>query len=141
MSMLSSDFEKGLELLMEILERPSFDDEEIEKVRVQLLAAIKNFWDTPSSFANQLIKQELYKDHPFSKNSLGSKETVEAITRDDIVDLYATFITPDGAKLAIVGDLKKYDVKSILEKTLGKWRGKQLLKLNFLNLKKEKLRK
>lgn len=50
-SMLSADFEKGLELLKEILLHPRFDEKEIEKIRHQLLVNLKNFWDEPKAFA------------------------------------------------------------------------------------------
>lgn len=123
LTMLSSDLEKGLELVQEIVERASFDNDEIEKVRTQLLIDVKNFWDEPKSFSGQLIKEQIYKGHPYSKNGLGTQESLSRITRDQLVDLYKKFITPSGAKIALVGDISDYNVVQVLEKTLGKWKG------------------
>lgn len=123
MSMLSSDLEKGLELLEEIVSRANFPENEIEKVRHQISADIKNFWDEPGSFAGQLIREKIYKGHPYSVNVLGTQESVEKITRDDLQNFYKKYVSPQGAKLSIVGDLKEYDLKSVLNKTIAKWQG------------------
>jgi predicted Zn-dependent peptidase len=37
-----------------------------EKIREQVLADIKSFWDEPSSFAGQLVRNIIYKGHPYS---------------------------------------------------------------------------
>jgi zinc protease len=131
MSMLSADFEKGLELLLEVLTQATFNDAEIEKVRVQLLADLKNFWDDPSAFSGQLIKEVIYREHPYSKNNRGTQETITAIQREDLVDLYTKFITPAGATLAIVGDLKGYNVPAVVQKVLGAWQGQDVETITF----------
>jgi zinc protease len=135
MSMLSSDFEKGLELLEEILARPSFSELEIEKVRQQLIADVKNFWDEPSSFAGQLIRENVYKDHPYGKNLLGTKESIEKISRKDIIDFYKKMISPVGARIAIVGDLQDYDMQRVLESSIGQWRGQEVKTIEFSPLR------
>lgn len=134
MSMLSSDLEKGLSLLHEVLTRAVFDENEIEKVREQIVAEIKNFWDEPKSFAGQVVREHIYKNHPYSKNMLGTLESVASIKRDDLVNFYKKYISPAGAKIAIVGDLDDYDVKSMLEKTLGKWQGPTVEDVEFPQL-------
>lgn len=133
-SMLSSDLPKGLELLQEILERATFPEEEIEKVRHQIISEIKNFWDDPATFAGQLIRENLYKGHPYSKNILGNLESIKNITRDDLVAFYKKYISPDQAKIAIVGDLKNYDLKKVLENSLAKWQGPKVEAIEFPKL-------
>lgn len=134
MSMLSSDLEKGLELLEEILARPTFPDDEVEKVREQLVADVKNFWDEPSSFAGQLLRQNIYKGHPYGKNLLGTEASINKITRKDLVDFYKKNISPMGAKIAIVGDLGDYNLKSVLENSIGKWHGSTVKTVEFTPL-------
>jgi len=136
MSMTSDDFEKGLELLEEVVTRAKFDKKEIEKVRAQLLADIKNFWDEPKSFAGQVLRETIYKGHPYSKDALGKEDVISNIKRTDLVDFYKRFISPDGAKIAIVGDLKKKNVKEALAKTLGAWQGQKVAATVFTELKR-----
>lgn len=136
MSMMSDDFEKGLELLQEVVSQATFDKKEIEKVRAQLLADIKNFWDEPKSFSGQVLRESIYKGHPYSKNTLGKAEVISNIKRADLVEFYRRFISPEGAKIAIVGDLRKKNVQEILEKTLGAWQGPTVEPVVFPELKR-----
>jgi zinc protease len=135
MSMLSDDFEKGLELLQEILDNATFDKKAMEKVRAQMLADLTSFWDEPKAFMNQLVRQEIYKGHPYAKNSMGTKEAIESITRDDLMQFYKKYIRPDGAKIAIVGDIKKYNIKDVLKRSLGKWHGEPVEDMVYPPLK------
>lgn len=135
MSMLSEDLEKGLELLEEILDNAIFDKKAIEKVRAQILADIKGFWDNPQMFAGQLVREEIYKGHPYAKNSLGTKESIESITREDLINFYKKYVRPDGAKIAIVGDIKKYNLKDVFKHTLGKWHGAAVEEMQFPAIK------
>ena len=138
MRMLSEDLPKGLELLEEVLSRPAFEKKEIEKVRKQVLADIKSFWDDPGSIAGQLTKEAIYKDHPYRKNMLGTKESISKIKKKDLKAFHKKYISPYGAKLAIVGDLSGYDLKKVLEDKLAKWKGAAVEEVIFPEVFKAK---
>jgi zinc protease len=123
LKMLHDDFEFGLELLKEIVTNATFPEDEIEKVRDQLLSSVKQFWDDPRSFAGQLIREKIYKGHPYSKRSLGTKESIESISREDLINFYKKYISPYGAHIAIVGDLHGYKLNEVLEAAIGDWQG------------------
>jgi zinc protease len=123
LSMLKDDFAYGLGLLREILERATFNAESIEKVREQICSDIKSFWDEPSSFVGQLVRNVIYKGHPYSKDVQGCRDSVMSITRDDIVRCYKKCITPDGMRIAVVGDLEGIDVERRIVDALGSWHG------------------
>jgi len=134
MSMPEEEFAKGLELLNEVLTNETFDEEQIEKIRAQMLTAIKNFWDEPKIFSGQLIKNEIYKKHPYSKNPLGTAESIATMTRDDLMSYYKKYVTPHDTKMAIVGELNGYDVHKIVNKELGKWSGPPVQNISFPEL-------
>jgi zinc protease len=134
MKMLASDFEFGLGLLKEVLTKATFPEEQIEKVRDQLLTDIKQYWDEPRSFMGQLVRAEIYKGHPYSKQSIGTKEAVASISRDDLVNFYNTYISPSGAHMAIVGDLPDNNMQQILEKELGSWEAREVEKIIYPKL-------
>lgn len=134
MSMLSSDLPKALEILEEVLSRPALESKEVEKVREQILIDIKNFWDDPASIASQLVKEAIYKDHPYGKNFLGTKDSINSIKTKDLKNFYKENISPVGAKLSIVGDLSKYDLKKVLEEKLAKWAGPEVKEIIFPKL-------
>lgn len=135
MSMLKDDFEYGLGLLKEIITEATFDKEKIEKVRSQIFADIKGVWDEPTIFARQLIKEQVYAGHPYSKNILGTEESIKAITRDDLVQLYKHYCTPQSSILAIVGDIEQYDVQAVVENYFQTWNGPDVPDMTFPALK------
>lgn len=122
LTVLKDDLEYGLSLLSEIIEHSLFDDEAIEKVRTQILSEITDYWDSPNDFVGQLVREHIYKNHPYSKNYLGTEESVERITRDDIISYYRTHITPAHARIAIVGAYGD-NIKEMVEKIFTNWSG------------------
>lgn len=134
MSMLSADLAEGLSLLEEVIEHPRFDEKEIEKVREQLLVEIKNFWDEPKEFAGQLIKEQIYKGHPYSKNLIGTPESISKITKKDLIEFHKKHFSPSGARMALVGDISAYGLADVLEKTIGKWQGPEVSAIEFPSL-------
>lgn len=130
-NMLNEDFEFSIALLDEIFNRASFNKKEMEKVRSQLLTKVKRFWDEPSYFSTQLLREMIYKNHPYQRNSTGTVESLKSITRDDIVNFYKQHITPQGAVLTVVGDIKAIPVKEILEKILTQWQGPKVQDVKF----------
>jgi zinc protease len=123
LKMLKTDFVFGLQLLKEVLTRATFPQSEMEKVRNQLLTDIKQYWDEPRSFVGYLVREVIYKDHPYSKQSIGTEESIKAMTRQDLVDFYKKYISPSSARIAVVGDVSDYDLQQELEKILGDWQG------------------
>lgn len=123
MTLLSHDLQKGLEILTEVLMNPLFENDAIERIREQLLVELKFFWDSPKEFASQILRKAVYKNHPYALNAMGDEKSLKNITRDEIVDAHKRYITPQGTRLAIVGDLTGYDIKKVLEATLGAWTG------------------
>ncbi len=114
--MLSKDLEHALKLLDEIIHRPLFDKDVLEKVRQQLVAQIKEYWDDPYSCIDQLAKQAVYKDHPHGRNALGTVESIMSITHQDIVDFYSQHITLADARIALSGDLGAYDIPIVCKR-------------------------
>jgi len=131
LKMLHSDFIFGLGLLNEILTKATFPENEIEKIRNQLLTAIKQYWDEPRSFVSQLVRDVIYKDHPYNKQPLGTAESIASITRQDLVNFYKQYISPCDACIAVVGDLEGYDIKNVLETALSDWSSCNVHTLEF----------
>lgn len=138
MSMLHEDTEQGLSLLHEVITQPAFDENGIKRARQQLIAEVKSYWDSPNNFCNQLIREEIYKDHPYSKHALGTLETVSQITESDLRDAYKKYITPDGARIAVVGGVSREEIERLLEKTIGTWQGPAAQDIEFPEVQKPK---
>ena len=123
---LKKHFEVGLDLLSDIILNPAFADEEIERLRKQTLAGIKQQKDDPGSVAEEKFREFLFGDHPYGRPSEGTETSVAALTRDDIVSFHRDCYVPNNAILAVVGDVKpKEAIKAVKAKFSG-WKGAQI---------------
>lgn len=134
-SLLKEDLPFALEILNEVLQNANFDVAHVEKVRTQIIADIRNFWDDPRYFSGQLIKERIYEGHPNSKSRLGTFKSIKNITRNDLYNYYKKYISPDGARIAIVGDISAYDIPQLVEAKLGSWHGEPVQALTYPPLK------
>ncbi|HJM68592.1 MAG TPA: pitrilysin family protein [Candidatus Babeliales bacterium] len=134
MGLLSEDFSKALDILAEVLTEPAFDEKSIIQVRDRITADINNYWDSPSQFVGSLINKEIYKDHPYHKGLLGTLDTIKNFDRATLVDHYKKTITPNQARLVVVGDLSNIDVQKQVEQHLGKWQGPEVADLDYCAL-------
>ena len=55
----------------------------------------------------------MYKKHPYKRDVIGTPEIISQVTRDDIMNYYKTFYSPENMTTIIVGD---FDKQKILEK-------------------------
>lgn len=131
LTLLSKDFSKSLEILNDVLMQAVFNKDSINKVKEQILAEINQYWDQPLKFVHQIAKQEIYKNHPYSKNILGDSKSIENIDRDILLDYYKKYLSPQGSKLAIVGDIERYDIKECIDHMLNIWQGPLIEDLKF----------
>lgn len=125
-SVLKRDFDKGLDILADVIMNPSFDQNEIEKKRKEFLAAIKQQEDDPFSLAGKLFRQTIFKTHPYRFTTIGSIETISKIKRDDLVEFYQRYCLPNNMVLAIFGDIDANEVYTKVEKAFADFKYKNL---------------
>lgn len=130
-TMLKNDLEKGLSLVTQMLTSALFTQQALDKVKANAIEDLKNYWDTPKSFIMQLARKAVYQDHPYSKMSLGTQESLEKITLQDCIDYYKKMISPIGARVCLVGNLGNNLAQAVLEKTVGLWQGQPIEQLYF----------
>ncbi|VAW09843.1 Zinc protease [hydrothermal vent metagenome] len=83
--------------------------------------------------ALRVMNKYLYGEgHPYSNPSgTGYEETIENLTRDDVVKFYETWIKPNNATIVVPGDVEMKYLKSKLEKSLGKWKKADVPEMTF----------
>jgi len=132
---LKEDVNDAFIILKELVSEVNFPEENIEKVRTQMLASYKAFWDNPKSFSNQLFDEIIYKGHPWSKDPHGDEKSIREITKKDLVSLYNTFISPDDARLVVVGSIPFDEVKKLVEDHFNSWKKIVVEKIKYPEIK------
>ncbi len=119
---LAEDYDLLAEVLFDTLLTPTFPDREIEKVRGQTLTSLKESEDSTRSMAGLYFRRALYTpDHPYGRPVGGTRATVAAIRREDLVRFYETTLFPRQGTVVVVGDVTGPAVYQSLEARLGQW--------------------
>lgn len=109
-------FTTALDTMAVILQQPKFDANELERLRQQVLVALRNEQESPSDLAERTFYKALYGHHPYATSPLGNKESVTALTRQDLVDFYNKYYVASNAIVVIVGAVDKARAKEIARK-------------------------
>ena len=96
----------AVDLLSDLLLHPRLDAEDVEKERRVVLEEIKMVEDDPDDLIHDLFAQQVWRDHPLGRPILGSRQTLQAITRQAVVDQLRDFYQPDRVIVAAAGDLE-----------------------------------
>jgi len=124
-SALKDKIEPTLGLMMEVLTAPEFPQSEIDKLKSRWIANIEQEKAQPNSLANRLLPPLMFGEgHPYGIPFTGSgtKEAIEALTREDLVGWHGTWVRPELATVYVVGDTDLASIKPLLEASLGQWK-------------------
>ena len=130
-SSLKSSFEESIEIMFEVITEPTFDQEEIDRKKIRWLAAIDQSLSTPNGMVSNLIPEILYgEDHPYAKpfSGNGTRESIQWMSRDDLINYKNRFIAPSNGTLILVGDTTLDEILPILEAQFGSWPENRMLK-------------
>ena len=119
-SVLSKDTGLCVDLLADVLLRPSFPEAEMPEVREQMLAGLASRFDNPYELAQAHFDNQLFGE----KNPQGwvlTPEDVQKITRDGLVTFWKTYYRPNNALLAVAGDVDPARLRVTLDKAFGGW--------------------
>ena len=126
LSAIKEKLEPSLALYAQMLRAPRFDAKEIERVRAQWLATIKQEKVQPQGVVNRVLPGLMYgAGHPYAipSSGTGTEADIAALTRDDLLAYQNAYIRPDGATLVVTGDTTLAEIVPLLEKHLGDWKG------------------
>ena len=125
LSALKENLAPSLDIMADVIERPAFAPEEIERMRKRWIANIAREKSQPVQLALRLLPPALYgKDHAYGVPFTGSGtvESITSLTRDDLVNFKNTWLRPDNATVFVVGDTTLDEAKAQLNRVFGKWK-------------------
>lgn len=117
----SDQIDLGLDLLSDVILHPSFPAEEIERWRSQTLNGLQIQQEDAAYLADSVFDRAVMGDHPYGLPDAGTPESVKGITREDMVAFHKARYVPNGAILAVVGDVKAADAFAKVERAFGGW--------------------
>ena len=113
---------ESLDLLADLLVRPTFPPAELERVRAERLDLILKLSAEPSSVANDVLSAVLYgPDHPWGPPLLGTRDSLARLNGADVAEYHAARYHAGNATVLVAGDVNVSELEPLLEARLGRW--------------------
>lgn len=120
-SVMTLGFDSAMRILADVVRRPAFQAEEIDRLRQQVLDNLSIELREPGELARFVAARVVFGDAPYGHLLSGTPETVARIKREDVLRLHATHYRPDNAVLVVGGDIKPGRAFKIAEEAFGDW--------------------
>lgn len=129
---LSRNYQKTMALVEEMLLEPRWDETEFDLAKQSTLSQIASQSANPNSIATNTFNKILYgDDHILSNNTIGTVESVEGITIEDLKSYYDRNFTPSLASFLIVGSVSEKEVVQSLSGIAEKWVSNGIVEIDF----------
>ncbi|MAB73526.1 MAG: peptidase M16 [Flavobacteriales bacterium] len=109
-----------LRIVSDAILNPTFPEEELEKVKKQVSSGLANTPTSPGEIAGNLVSATNFGSlHPYGE--VMTEETLENISRKDLVEYHKTYFRPNAAYLIVVGDITPDEAYAKANAHFGKW--------------------
>ncbi len=121
LSVLKKDVDLGFDLLSDIVLNPAFRDDEIQRRKAIIKSSIRQQKEEPGVVASKAFRKAVFGEHPYGRPVEGTEESLDAITRGDIIGFYKEYYAPNNSIMSVVGDITRKDLQSLLDKHFNAW--------------------
>jgi predicted Zn-dependent peptidase len=115
--------ELGLDILGDVLTDPAFRSHELEAERQVILEEILMNLDMPEDHVHTLLAEAMFPGHPLGREVLGTRTSVEAVTRDQIAEFFRHWYRPGNLVIVAAGNLSHQQIVDGFGPTLGRCEG------------------
>ncbi len=116
---LTENQDEALALLGQALIAPTFTQDALDRVRAQVLVGIAGDEKDPDTIASATFDAAAFGDHPYGSAIDGTVESLNALTREDLVTAHQNALTRDRLVVSVVGDVTADQVGPMLDTLLG----------------------
>ena len=119
LSAFSENLEEAMDVFSDVILNPSFSDEETERGRREILAALEKERDNLTGKTVRNFLAALFAEHPYRFNVLGTEENVKAFASADVSAFYRKVVRPENMVISVAGDVDADGVLAVLERLFG----------------------
>lgn len=119
---LDAKFDEALDLLGDVVLRPAFWQEDVERERGVILEEIGETNDMPDEFVHELFIQSFWKNHPLGEPILGTAESVRAMTSGDLESYYRERYGAKNLIVSVAGHVRAARVLPAIERLFSRKR-------------------
>lgn len=109
----SAERDASVRLLARILAQPDFPANFFERDKARTISAIREDLTKPASIAGKAFWRVAYGAHPYAMEA--TVESVEAVTRDDLIEFHRRHYVANRAVIAMIGDVTRGEADAIAQ--------------------------
>ena len=110
---------KAYELLKLVLQKPRFDDKDMQRTKSEFRLARQKQTEHPASELSLVFNEELYGIHPYGRNPLGNAAAVDGFKADDLRQMMANRLAQSNLIIGVAGDINAEELKQVLLQVFG----------------------
>ncbi|MHB8084609.1 MAG: M16 family metallopeptidase [Dehalococcoidia bacterium] len=117
----SQHLETAVDVIVDLLRNPLYRPEDIDKERQVIIEEINMSLDSPQQRVGMIFDEIMWPDSPMGRDVAGSKETVSAINRQQMLGFMGGYYTPDNMLVSLAGDFDPDKAAQIIERSTAGW--------------------
>jgi predicted Zn-dependent peptidase len=121
MVVMKDSVDRGMHLLADMARRPAFAQADVDRQRQQMRSNLTVSLQDPAFIADAVFDRLVYGFHPYGLPASGTPETIQAMTRADVVAFHRRYFVPNNAILAVVGDVTADEAFGEARQVFGDW--------------------
>jgi zinc protease len=121
----------GLDLLADIAVNASFEPDELESEKKVVFEEMNLTQDDPERFLTRRLSEVAFRPHPYGRPILGTRELIQALTRDGLVAYYRKRYVPSNMVVVVVGPVTQTAVRPMVDAAFGRLRGPSIARASL----------
>ena len=117
----SRHLETAVDVITDLLRRPLFRQEDVEKERQVIIEEINMSLDSPQQRVGMILDGMMWPGKPLGRDVAGTRETVTAITRNKMLERVERFYTPANMLVSIAGDFDFDSAMDMIRQAVAGW--------------------
>lgn len=117
----SRHFALAMDVITDMIRRPLMSAEEVEKERGVIIEELSMYRDSPADWVSVLADEAMWPGLALGREVAGTRETVESLTREILLDHKARYYTPSNLVVSIAGDVSHDRAIEMVRERLGDW--------------------
>jgi zinc protease len=120
------DLHVGVEILADVLLNATMPAGVVERERAVQLAGIKEDEEQLTTVARNILREALFRDHPYALRGKGSADSVAKLTRKQLLAFRDRYLVARNGVISVFGNVKAAEVRELFERALGKMKPGEL---------------
>src|SRR6185437_11376240 len=113
-----------MRVLADMVRRPLFDPQEIEKERSVILEELRATRDEPQEWVGLLIDEVMWPGLPLGRDDAGFEGTVAKLTREQMLGYLEEYYRPNSLIISVAGNIDSAEIIQLTEQLFGDWKAR-----------------